>query len=85
MKGAALALALVALLLGAQAASTGPDDIDAARAAAASERDAIAAEAVRAKTERAAWDACRKVYGDLAQATERPGGEFGCRQLVGVL
>lgn len=82
---AALAVGLVALFFGAQALSTGPDDIDAARAAAAAERDAIAAHRVVLKTERAAWEACREVYGNLAQVTERPGGEFGCRPLVGVL
>lgn len=84
-----LGLAFLLVFFGAQALSRGPDDIEAARDSAQALRDARqqaqAAAAVQERTERAAWQACREVYGELAQPTERPGGEFGCQRLAGVL
>jgi len=90
----ALVPAFVALFFAAQAVSTGPDDIDAARDMAASTRDAITTarqqadefKRIKAHTEAIAWSKCKEFHGNAAQVYEVRGESyFVCRRLVGVL
>lgn len=98
MNTTAANLGLVALFVGvffaAQALSTGPDDIDAARDMAASSRDAVNEarrqseefKRIKAHTEAMAWSKCTELHGNAAQVYEIRGtGDFVCRRLVGVL
>lgn len=98
MNTTAANVGLVALFVGvffaAQALSTGPDDIDAARDMAASSRDAVKEarrqaeefKRIKAHTEAIAWSKCKAIHGHTAQVYEVRGtGDFVCRRLPGVM
>lgn len=89
-----MVVGVLVLFFGAQALSTGPDDIDAARDMAASKRDAVNEarrqaedfKRIKAHTEAMAWSKCKDLYGHAAQVYEIRGtADFVCRRLPGVM